>query len=535
LPEASRQETRALQIGTRILGVFEQNNDRTFLDDTLSRRVYTYGEFRCMAAAYAEALQAQGVARGDRVALLLTNSTDFAALYFACLFLGATAVPLNPVLHPDELAFILESVSPRIVIYSPRTIAKVKDYLDGSGLACAEIVRAGVTPAEDRPDDSLRLDPAAPGIDVARAIESLSDDFPFSIHFTSGTTSRPKGVVHTAGSLFGNALAFNETMQFSPQHRLLHVMPMSYMAGFLNTLLAPFCAGSAVVLGEAFSARTSLTFWHAVKEYRVNALWLAPTMLSAILRADRSPDGGRYSREHVRAVCVGTAPLPIAVRTAFEERYGVPVLESYGLSESLIVTANVPKTRPLAGSVGCLLPGVELQVRDASDAQAQQSADGDIYVRTPHAMAGYFRDDSLRADESDADGWFPTGDVGHLDDDGNLFIVARKKDLIIRGGVNISPRAVEDVLLCHGAVQEVAVIGLPDAFYGEEVAAVLVLVGGSALERVQPELERLCREKLNDYSLPTRFFALPALPLSSSGKVQKAKLRSMLGTKGDSG
>lgn len=496
------------------------HRDRTFLIDGATGRSLTYGELHTWAARLAAALRARGIGPGDRVALLLDNSPEFALLYFGCLYAGAVAVPVSPALSPAEVRFILRSSRARLLVCSPamRELGEAEMEVSAPG-AVWVVGHGGGADGEQGLDYGVPLPAPLPD---AQLLPQESADAVFSINFTSGTTSLPKGVVHRVGALLGNARAFNEMMGIGAGHRFVHVFPMAYMAGFLNTLLCPFVAGGSVVLGGAFDARVALAFWPLVARYSVNAMWLAPTMLAILQRVDRDTTGREFCRSVQPLVCVGTAPLPGKLKLDFEGRYGVELMESYGLSELLLVSANTPRAPRTPASVGRLVPGVEVEIRGGEGVDSSRG-EGDIWVRTPFALAGYLDYETGKSEP--ADPWFSTGDVGRLDDAGDLFITGRKKDLIIRGGVNVSPRAVEETLLLHDAVQEAAVVGLPHEVYGEEVAAAVRLHAGRDLAQEQASLQAFCRERLGPAAVPTRFVGVTDFPRSVSGKVQKHELR----------
>jgi long-chain acyl-CoA synthetase len=271
-----------------------------------------------------------------------------------------------------------------------------------------------------------------------------------------------------------------------------------------------------------------MEFWDMPMKYGVNTLWLVPTILSALMRIDRNRAGLAYCRERIGTVCVGTAPLPVKLKHDFEDKYQVVLLESYGLSETLFIATNSKKVKCAPGSVGRALPGIALKIVDEGTAEVLPGEDGEIWIGTPSLMAGYLNYQTLQLDTQDQGEWFPSGDIGHLTPDGHLFITDRKKDLIIRGGINISPRAIEDVIAEHESIAQVAVVGLPHEFYGEEVVAVVKLKAGYKLDAVQAELDILCKENLSTVSVPTKFVELDDLPTSTTGKVQKAKLRESL-------
>jgi long-chain acyl-CoA synthetase len=335
--------------------------------------------------------------------------------------------------------------------------------------------------------------------------------------------------------LLENAVAFNQLLGIGPDSRFLHVFHMTYMAGFLNTLLSPIMAGSSVVLARAFDAQSILDFWQPVIRNEVNTMWIAPTMAAALVRGDRRKDGVDYCQEHHMTICVGTAPLPQTTKDEFEQKYGVELHESYGLSEILFVTSNSPDIPNKPGSVGLPVPGVTIKISNDRGEAREIGNDGNVWINTPYASVGYLDFETSQPDAFDSKMWFETGDYGHVDDDGLLFITGRTKDQIIRGGINISPRAVEEAILTHSAVDKVAVIGMPHAFYGEEVVAVLLFKDGYALAEEQDELTKICGEYLSKPSIPSKFVEAKEFPISINGKIQKNVLRErLLGRNSDS-
>jgi long-chain acyl-CoA synthetase len=503
----------------RIAATFAANRDRTFLVESMTGRSWTYDETYVWAQRAASMLRDQGVGKGDRVALLLANSAEFVSLYFGCLLIGAVAVPVNQALHPSEMRYILEHSGAPLLLFSRTTRSILLQATEGLTSLRQVRVMLGQEQSFHPEDVDETWNHETGTIDKRlRPLDGMTDEDTLLILYTSGTTGVPKGVVHSVRSEFGNAVAFNEAMGFGPDHRFLHIWAMAYSSGYLNALMSPFMAGASVVLAPAFTAQTILTFWKPVIEHGGNTLWLSPTMMAALVRMDRDERGWEYCRGHVRTVCAGTAPLPLKLKRDFEEKYGVEAFESYGLSELLIISANVPAFPRRQDSVGRLLAGVELRI----------AGDGEILVRTPFAMIGYLDPETREVEPLGRDGWFPTGDIGVLDDEGNLFITGRKKDLIIRGGQNISPRAIRDVLLSHPSIVDAVVVGLPHDFYGEEVAAAVKLQPGLDLADERSSLLQHCRKHLSGPAVPTRLKQVEEFPLGPTGKVLTREVRAWL-------
>lgn len=524
-----RQRHEDMDTFDRILDGLDRNGDHPFLTDAGTGRTLAYGEFHRLACGLGARLVAQGIRMGDRVAIILNNSVEMAALYFTCLYAGLIAVPINPQLHRREVEAILERSGARATIVSPST----EPCLPASSWQRMEYRVICMVPTDDAGSvchghDTWSVDEVLrEGNEDWKPFSGVSPENLFVIMFTSGTTGQPKGVSHRISGLLQSAEAFNRRVGLGPDARLYHVLAMSYMAGFLNTLLCPFLAGASVVVDRPFDARLALEFWDAPVKYGVNTLWLVPTMLAVLLRLDRAAAGARHCREHIRTVCVGTAPLGARLKRDFEHRYGVQLLESYGLSETLFVTTN-SRNDDLYGSVGRALPGVDLHIVDEQGAEVPLGQDGEILIRTPFLMAGYLNDQTLRPDFLDPGAWFPSGDIGHLRATGHLYITGRKKDLIIRNGLNISPRLIEETLLGHRSVTQAAVVGLPHDLYGEEVVAVVKLEWGTTLAAIERDLAALCKAQLSSVCVPSRFVAMEELPTNPTGKIQKAKLRGVL-------
>lgn len=509
----------------RIGAVFADNRDRTFLIESMTNRSWTYGEFHEWALRSASMLRGLGVKKGDHVALLLANSAELAAMYFGCVFIGAVAVPVNQALHPDEIRYILSHSGSRLLLFSRCTRALLLQVTEGLNLRQVRVTlgqEQSFHPEDIEESWSYETAVVDPSL---VPLEGVSDDDPLIVLFTSGTTGRPKGLVHAVRSEFGNAVAFNAAMGLGRDHRFLHIWPMAYSTGYLNTLLSPFMAGGCVVLSTAFTAQTILAFWKPVIEHGVNALWLSPTMAASLVRMDRDTAGLDYCRGHIRTVCVGTAPFALKLKKEFETKYGIEALESYGLSELLIIAANVPAHARREGSVGRLLPGVELSTAAAEDVAAA-GGDGEILVRTAYAMNGYLDPDTGLVESLAPDGWFPTGDIGHLDADGNLYITGRKKDLIIRGGQNLSPVGIREVLLNHPSVDDAVVVGIPHDFYGEEVVAALRLKGEAKVADERSSILQHCRRFLSQAAVPTQLLQMDEFPTGPTGKILTREVRS---------
>jgi acyl-CoA synthetase (AMP-forming)/AMP-acid ligase II len=436
----------------------------------------------CDLYAHANAIRAwllnQGCQIDDTVAIRLPNGWPFAVAYLACILGGYRFVPVNPELNEVDQDYILCRVNARIVIED-------------------EAVLYGLLPIlADAPNFNYPKGKVA------------------AVFFTSGTTGKPKGVCHTLEGLVGNVVAFNQSQGLDSDTRLYHVLPMAYMAGFLNTLLSPWLAGGTVLLGPRFRPVEALQFWKRPLAWDANAIWLTPTLATVLVRMNRDLDIKHKLSESMRHIFCGTAPLPIAVRQSFHATFSCSLQESYGMSEVLLVAAQTRVEAAEQINVGHLLPGVHATFRAIPERREPE-----LVINTPYALSSYLLEDG-ESSPLLGDGGMPTGDAGQMEGDA-LIITGRLKDLIIRGGLNVTPVAVENVLKRELGIQEVAVVGLPHDIWGESIVACLVAESGRNVDTLQANLHLRCTKELAEGMRPDRYVWLEDLPHASTGKVQK--------------
>lgn len=486
-----------------------QHADRTFLVDAQTGDAVTFGEAHERALELAAGLAAEGLATGDRVVVALPNSVEHALLDLALLHAGIVAVPLGPGFGVRELRAIVEALRPAACVWADGARERVRDV-------CAD---AGVSIIDAR---SLR--------GTASAAPAGADDpeAPAAIHFTSGTTGRPRGTVHRLRDFAGNADRLGAALGVGPDHRFHGLLPMTYLGGFYNLLLLPFLRGASVVVDRPFDGRMLLEPWETPMRHGVNALWVPPTILAMLLELDRDEGGRTWCREHIELVMVGMGPLAPELRVRFEEAYGVTLHENYGLAETLIAVSGTPTAPAARGAIGAALPGVEVRVVDDEGRALGAGEEGEIQIATPDLMLGY-------ADGADTvppalvdQRWLATGDLGVVDDQGQWRITGRRKEIIIRGGINLSPTSIEEALAGHPGVERLAVVGVPHAILGEEPAVLVECRPGHALEDVEPQLRAWARERLDPAQHPGLYAQIDALPLSPSGKVRSRAARQLL-------
>jgi len=426
----------------------------------------SWRELEARAAGAARRLVRQGVGAGDVVAVLLPNTWGLAATLWGGLTLGATVAPLNPLLAADERERILGHLGPKAVIDS--------------------------APTDETAEAPLIADATAPGI----------------VLYTSGSTGQPKGAVlsHAALAVANESWA-GPVMGLTPDDRVLAVLPLAHSFGLNGALLAPLLAGVTVVLRERFTPEDTL---RVIARHRVTVFPGVATMFARILE---SPALDPADLSSLRLAVSGAAPCPWTLARDWRQRTGVRIVRGYGMTElfrPISYLAADATDRP--DSIGRAVPGVELRV-----------VDDELWIRSPAAMDGYLRAPEETAAVLADGGWFRTGDLASISDDGYVSIVGRKRELILRGGYSVVPGEVEAALLGHPAVAEAAVIGVAHPELGEEVAAFVTLRPGTSAEA--PELIAFCRERLAGYKYPRRVTVVEEMPRSATGKILKAKLR----------
>ncbi|HEY0079023.1 MAG TPA: long-chain-fatty-acid--CoA ligase [Pyrinomonadaceae bacterium] len=483
--------------------------DKPFLFSTEDERRYTYAEFDRAVNRTASLLAARGIGKGDVVSLLLPNSVEYIVAYFACFKLGALAGPVNSLLKAEEMEYVVGNSEARALLYHTQFASQV-EAIRGR----LETLRAAVVFDDERRATAEFKETNA----EAWRDTVVSTDDEAIIIYTSGTTGKPKGCLLTHGNLLANARQITTWLGFTGRDRLLTLMPLFHMNAVMVTTVSALYAGGSSVVSPRFSASR---FWQIVSDYEVTSFGSVATMLSMLLATytEGVPEG--LSTKSLRFAMCGSAPVPAEVMREFEERFGCLVVEGYGLSESTVrSTFNPPDRRRRPGSCGLPI-GNEMKVFDEEDRELPEGLAGEIVLRGENIFKGYYKNEEATR-RAFRGGWFHTGDIGYRDPEGFFYIIDRKSDMIIRGGENIYPREIDEVLYAHKAVAAAAAIGVPDALYGEEVAAFVVLKEGQTA--TAEELIEHCRAHLADYKCPKSVRFLAEMPKGPTGKVLKREL-----------
>jgi len=488
--------------------------DKHFLFSEADGRRFSYAEFDAAVNRTAALLVSQGVQKGDVVSLLMPNSAEYVIAYFACWKLGALAGPVNSLLKAHELAYTISNSEARALLIHPDFLPTIESVRSDLPLLRSVIEFADEAQATR---DFSAADPGAslPEADVNKDDEAI-------IIYTSGTTGKPKGCLLTHANVIANARQISEWLSFTEQDRLLTIMPLFHMNAVSVTTMSALYPGGSSVITPKFSASR---FWQIISDYRITSFGSVATMLSMLLTAypDGVPEGLRT--EQLRFAMCGSAPVPAEVLKRFEETFHCLVIEGYGLSESTCrSTFNPPDERRRAGSCGLPI-GNEMRVVDDDGREVEEGALGEIVLRGENVLKAYYKNPDATG-AAFRNGWFHTGDIGYRDPDGFFYIVDRKSDMIIRGGENIYPREIDEVLYQHPAIAAAATIGVADPLYGEEVAAFIVFKEGTTA--TEEELIGFCRERLADYKCPKTVRFLSEIPKGPTGKLLKRELSELV-------
>lgn len=463
----------------------------------------TYGAMLEQVARLAGALSALGVARGDRVAAQVEKSPGAIALYLATLQLGAVFLPLNTAYTASEIDYFLSDATPRLFVCDPAQHGAHK-HRQSPGMQVETMGASG--------DGSLGTVGAVP---VYTSAPCTMDDRA-AILYTSGTTGRSKGAVLTHGNLASNTDALLECWNFTANDRLIHALPIFHTHGLFVAVNMALASGATLIFLPGFDAGEIL-----VRMASATVLMGVPTFYTRLLQ---SPRLTREAVANMRLFISGSAPLLADDHRTFTERTGHAILERYGMTETCMIASNPLNGPRIPGAVGMPLAGIALRITDRETGKVlPDGMIGMIEVKGPNVFEGYWNMPEKTAAEFRADGYFITGDLGQIGEDGYLRITGRDKDLVISGGYNVYPKEVEEALDALDGVLESAVFGLPHADLGEAVTAVVVPREGAQLD--PDALRAAVRGRLAGYKRPGRIFIAAALPRNVMGKVQKAELR----------
>jgi len=470
----------------------------------------TYEEMNCRVDALAHGLAKQGIIPGDICVLMMPNSVNWAVTYYALAKMGAVVVPINFLYRHKELTYIFQDAKPKVFIghgdYLKEPMNVMKS-MPGLKIRIAE--------GEGLPSDFIALGDLLQG-EEGFAVHKTDPEDPFVIIYTSGTTGEPKGAVLTHKALISDVEALVSIRRIEPHDVALSALPLFHIYGMTHNLNLSMYLGLTMRMWTAFDQELVLS---AIESEPSAVFCAVPTMVNRLVEAaaTRPP-----KRSGLRFVVSGGASLPVEVLNRFEKTFGAPIYESYGLTEFSPTCIENPGGRPTRpGSVGLPIPPFKVRIVDEEDRDVPTGAVGEL-IASGSAMMKEYLNKPEETRKTLRNGWLHTGDLARMDEDGYIFIVDRKKDMIIRGGYNVYPREVEEVLYTHPDVSEAAVMGLPHHDLGEEIAAAVVLKPGAKVSK--DELRQFVRQEVAPYKYPRVIQFYDALPKTAAGKILKRSI-----------
>ncbi|GAB2936708.1 long-chain fatty acid--CoA ligase [Rhodococcus aerolatus] len=482
----------------------EAHGDRPAL--RVGEATTSYAELLEQARAAAGFLVGKGVEPGDRVGMVLANVPAFPVVFYGALLAGATVVPMNPLLKGREVSYYLSDSGAKVVVAMEGMSEAAESAARDEGVESVVVAATGLT--EDQLGDST---PATDPVERDGSDTAV-------ILYTSGTTGQPKGAELTHDNLESNARLTVETLiEPTPDDVIMGCLPLFHVFGLTCGLNAAVVSGACLALLPRFDPKQALEL---VGSAGVTIFEGVPTMYSAMIHVE---DAASYDVSSLRVCISGGSAMPVEVLRSFEKTFDAMVLEGYGLSEtSPVASFNHPDTERKVGSIGLPVRGCEIRVVNDDDEDVPDGEIGEIVIKGENIMKGYWGREEATA-ESIKDGWFHTGDLAKKDEDGFLFIVDRKKQLIIRGGYNVYPREVEEALYEHPAVAEVAVVGIDHDSLGEEVGAAVVLAPGK--EATEEELRDFAKERVAGYKYPRHLWFVDELPKGPTNKILHREIK----------
>ena len=489
-------------LASLLLDTAAEHGDRTAL--RVDGSAMTYAELDDASARVAGLLRERDVREGDRVGVMLPNVPQFAVCYFGVLRAGCVVVPMNPLLKGREVDFYLADSGAKVLFGWHQVAEEAGKGCAGAGAECISVepggfeeMLAGATPLE--------------------GLVEVDGDATAVLLYTSGTTGKPKGAELRHDNLTSNARTVAETViPLEPDDVLLGALPLFHAFGQTCALNAAVRVGASVTLLPRFDAGQALEI---LQRDKVTVFEGVPTMFNGMLHHPSAADTDASS---LRLCVSGGAAMPIEVMKAFEDAFGCLILEGYGLSEtSPVASFNHPDKERKPGTIGTPIRGVDMKVVDDDGKDLPAGEPGEIVIRGENVMRGYWGRDEATT-EAIRDGWFHSGDIGVVDADGYFSIVDRKKDLIIRGGYNVYPREIEEVIYEHPAVAEAAVVGTPHESLGEEVGAAVVLKADQ--QATTEEIKAFVKERVSAYKYPRQVWFLDELPKGPTGKILKREI-----------
>jgi acyl-CoA synthetase (AMP-forming)/AMP-acid ligase II len=477
----------------------------------------TYCRLREESIRFGKYLMKRGLRKGDKISFLLSNGYQTTRIFLGAMYGGFVISPLNLQAQPSQLEYVADHSDTRLIFFT-------EDHRERIEAAVGKVKR----PIELFPIDNDSEHFFSPDEDLSEyTLPDVTEEDDALLLYTSGTTGLPKGVILSHKNMVAGGQYTTLAHRLTPEDRAFCSLPLYHINGEVVTSVAPLVSGGSVVMPHRFSTST---FWELISRHRCTWFSVVPTIISYLV-SGTDIEGKGYCLEQVRFGRSASSALPPSLHKAFEEKFHISIVETMGLTETAAPVLSNPldPAKRKYGSPGRAV-GNEAKIVDTTGNEAPKGMEGEIMIRGDNVMKRYYKAPDVTARTLEPDGWLHTGDLGSMDGDGFVFVTGRLKELIIKGGENIAPREIDDALYRHPAVLEVAVVGIPDDRYGEEILACVVIKPGVTV--TEHELHDHCLKHLGKYKTPKKILFLPDLPKGPSGKIQRLKCREFLGCEG---
>lgn len=481
--------------------------DKIFLIDPNSARAITFAELQRATQSVAAEINACGINAGQSVAYAMSNSAACAITILGILYGGYRATAINLVAGPQTISYVIQHSEAQLIYSESKQHTLLKSIPDWHQMGL---------PLRDVDDDKITqwLSLEESQTPLTSSIQSNTDGL---LMYTSGTTGTPKGVLLSHANLLAGGENTALAHELVAEDRALCVLPLYHINGLCVTLMGPLVSRSSVVLPDKFSTSA---FWSLINQHKCTWFSVVPTQISYLLHADNDPNSEQHNVRFARSA---SAPLSPEVQQQFEKRFSLPIIETMGLTETAaqILSNPLPPCTRKIGSPGINF-GCNVKIADTNGCEVPTNEEGEIIVSGNNVMKGYFKNDEATADAFDHNGWLRTGDLGRQDKDGYVFVTGRLKELIIKGGENIAPREIDEVLYTHPAIIEAAAFAQPCTNYGQRIEAAVCVNDETSIS--ESELLKLCQSQLGGFKSPDKIHFLPELPKGPSGKIQRRLL-----------
>jgi acyl-CoA synthetase (AMP-forming)/AMP-acid ligase II len=491
----------------------KQHPDKLLLTYTKDDRKISWKQFYNNTLLVANLFKNSRIQKGDRISILTRNTPEFIYSFFAAMHIGAIFNPINPDSIESDIEFILNDSSSKIVIVDKQNYDKIKKIRNkippitffGNEFNTNEIVILENHINENKTIENTQINPDS----------NLSNDC--LIMYSSGTTGKPKGIVLTQSNIMHESFSITRHWQFNEKTIGMCTLPLFFSGGLIPGFLATFVGHGSLIMQNKFS---KTNFFQNIEKYQITYTNVVPTIFSILLNPPI--DIEKYNLTSLKLLATSAAPLPVELAKRFELQYNIPIIEAYGLTEnSCWCSLNTPKNR-LLGSIGKAIDVCEIAIANNAGNHLAANKEGEIIVRGQIIFPRYWNNKN-KTQESLKDGWLHTGDLGHLDNTGNLFINGRIKEIIIKGGENISPKAIDEVFYKHDAIIDAATIGIPDNIYGEEIKTYVV----TNRNITTSDLLQYAQQHISEFHCPKHIEIIDQIPKGPSGKLLRRKLLEM--------